>query len=125
MFKACSKCGKIHPANYKCTVGRVYSGGQERELRKTHSWKKKSKEIRSDASGLCEVCKDKGIYTYKGLEVHHIEKVKDAPELLLESNNLICLCSKHHKMADSGELSKEYLRSLVDARENKSLPISE
>ena len=122
MFKACSRCGKMHPANEKCPIGREYRGGQERELRKKYAWQKRSMQIRQDAQGLCEVCKDRGTYTYKGLEVHHIEKLKDKPELLLDGDNLICLCSNHHKMADSGELSKEYLRNLALKREGKQSP---
>ena len=119
MFRSCSRCGKIHPANERCPVGREYNGGEERELRKRYSWQKKSLQIRQDAQGLCEVCRDQGIYTHKQLEVHHIERLKDAPELLLDSDNLICLCSEHHKMADRGELSKDYLKSLVRLREQR------
>ena len=33
MYKICSECGKMHPYNYKCTVGRVYIGGAERKER--------------------------------------------------------------------------------------------
>ena len=119
MYKSCSKCGKIHPANERCPVGREYKGGKERELRKRYAWQKKSQQIRQDAGGLCEVCLDMGAINYKGLEVHHIERLKDAPELLLEGENLICLCQKHHKMADRGELSKDYLKNLALKRERK------
>ena len=76
MFKACSKCGKIHPASFECRKGVTYTGGAERGLRSQYKWTQKSKEIRDRANNLCEVCKDKGIYTYDGLEVHHITKVK-------------------------------------------------
>ena len=123
MFKACSKCGKIHPANYNCTVGRVYRGGIERDLRKKWSWQKKSLEIREKAQHLCEVCRANGVYTYDGLEVHHIVKLKDAPERLLDDLNLICLCVEHHKMADAGELSEEYLSKIAEAREKGSPPV--
>lgn len=118
MYKACSKCGKIHPADYKCSVGRVYRGGNERALRKTYSWRKKSEEIRDKASGLCEVCRDQGRYTYNDLEVHHIYKLREYPERLLDDFNLICLCVEHHKQADAGELSQDYLTHLAEEREN-------
>ena len=119
MFKACSKCGKIHSAKYKCKDIRIYQGGEERELRKTYAWQEKSKEIRDRANYLCEVCRDQGLYTYDNLEVHHIEKLKDRKDLLLENRNLVCLCSEHHKQADNGQLAKEYLRKLAEAREAK------
>lgn len=119
MLKACGKCGRIHPYNYKCNTGRTYNGGDERKERSTYAWTKKSKEIREKAQGLCEVCRDEGIYTYKGLEVHHIIKVKDNPSLLLEDSNLICLCVEHHKKADKGMLGQGYLFDLAKARERK------
>lgn len=113
MYKACGRCGKIHKWGYTCTKGKEYKGGEERKLRNTYKWEKKSKEIRAGANWLCAVCRDNGIYTYNDLEVHHIEKLRERPDLLLDDENLICLCREHHKQADSGELSKDYLKSLV------------
>ena len=122
MYKACSKCGKIHPANVKCDVGRTYNGGEERKLRASYAWQKKSMEIRDKAQHLCEVCRDNGVYTYKGLEVHHIDKVKDNPDRLLDDMNLVCLCTEHHKEADQGKLTKEYLIKLAEIREERNSP---
>lgn len=118
IFKSCPKCGRIHPANYKCTKGIVYrSIGEERKQRSTYAWTKKSIEIRKKAHGLCEVCRDKGIYTYKGLEVHHITKLRYDSNKLLDNYNLICLCVEHHKMADNDELDATYLKKLAKKRE--------
>ena len=122
MFKACSKCGKIHPVNVKCDVGRTYSGGQERKLRSSWDWQKKSLEIRDKAQHLCEVCRDNGRYTYENLEVHHIDKVKDNPDRLLDDMNLVCLCTEHHKEADSGKIKKDYLIHLAEIREERNSP---
>ena len=119
MYKSCSRCGKIHDANYKCNVGRVYNGGNERALRNKYAWHKKADDIKEKANHLCEVCRDNGIYTYNKLEVHHIDKVKDAPDKLLDDSNLICLCVLHHKEADNGKLNKDYLHKLVRIREEK------
>lgn len=116
-YKSCSKCGKIHPSNHKCNVGRIYSGGEERKLRSTYSWTKKSLEIRDSAHNLCEVCKDKGILTYKSLEVHHIEKARGHEDLFLENLNLICLCESCHTKAESGQIPADYLRDLARQRE--------
>lgn len=82
-------------------------------LRFTARWKRKSLQVRSDAHWLCEVCRDQGKVTTDGLEVHHIEKLRDDPDGLIEDDNLVCLCRKHHKMADDGELTKVYLRGLA------------
>ena len=117
MLKACSRCGKIHPYNEQCNVGKVYRGGEERKLRAKAAWHNKSLQIRERAQYLCEVCRDQGIITYKNLEVHHIIPVRVAPDLLLDALNLICLCDMHHKMAEKGELSIEYLQKLAEKRE--------
>lgn len=118
-LKSCSKCGKIHPRNYNCNVGRIYSKTDESRLRSRYAWTKKAKQIKEDANGLCEVCKAQGVYTYDGLEVHHIQKLKDNPNGLLEDDNLITLCGYHHKQADAGELDVDYLRRLVKERRIK------
>ena len=122
MFKVCHRCGKIHASNFVCEAGkqpRRYSGGTERVLRSSYKWTEKSKEIRERANYLCEVCRDEGVLTYDGLEVHHIIKVKDDEDLLLDNNNLICLCTAHHKQADNNELDRKYLQDLARQRENK------
>jgi 5-methylcytosine-specific restriction endonuclease McrA len=98
-------------------VNRVYTGGQERDLRSSYAWTKKSKEIREKALYLCEVCKDRGVLTHKRLEVHHIIKIKDDVGAYLDNYNLICLCEQHHEDAEKGLLSQEYLRELVMKRE--------
>ena len=118
-MKACSKCGKIHPYNYICTKGREYNGGQERALRKTNAWTEKSKQIRDRANYLCEVCRDNNLFVYEDLEVHHIHKLKDNPDRLLDDLNLICLCVNCHKKADKGELSIDYLERLARVREGE------
>lgn len=119
MYKSCSRCGKIHDTKYKCNVGKVYSGGKERELRNTHAWHKKSEQVKKKASYLCEICKDKGRYVYDNLETHHIEKVKDNEARLLDELNLLCLCVDCHKLADAGKIDKEYQFRLARQREEK------
>ena len=117
-YKACPKCGRIHPYNYRCTKGIVYKGGVERQLRSQYKWAVKSRQIREKANYLCEVCKDHNVYTYNNLEVHHIDKLKDNQEKLLDDYNLICLCVEHHKQADRGLIDKDYLLKLAGSRED-------
>ena len=118
-LKSCSRCGKIHPRAYKCNIGRVYQKTDESKLRSRYAWTKKARQIKDDASGLCEVCKAQGVYTYNGLEVHHITKLSEDRDGLLEDDNLITLCVYHHKQADAGEIDAEYLRQLVKERGKK------
>lgn len=118
MLKACSRCGKIHNYNYKCNKGKIIKHNEIDKLRSTNRWTNKSIEIREASNYLCSVCLDKGIYNYDNVEVHHIEKLQDRPDLFLENENLICLCKQHHKEADEGKLDKDYLINLVKLRDN-------
>jgi len=115
-LKSCSRCGRIHARSQKCPISRTYNRTEEDRLHNTWAWTKKAKQIKEDANGLCEVCKAQGVYTYDGLEVHHITKLRDDPRGLLEDDNLVCLCVYHHKQADAGEIEVDYLRSLARER---------
>jgi len=119
MFKACSRCGKIHRQGYTCRVGKVYTGGQERGQRSSTKWTEKSLDIRERSSYLCAVCQDQGIINHKSVEVHHIIKVREDESLMYDDSNLICLCQAHHKMADAGEIDADYLRFLAEKRDNE------
>lgn len=112
MLRVCSRCGKIHDKYQKCYKGQKHAG-DERQLRDLNAWDLKSKQVRDEAHYLCEVCREAGVINYQDLEVHHIEKLKDQPDLLLEDTNLVCLCREHHKQADKGEITKEHLKELA------------
>lgn len=125
MLKACVYCGKIHPKGYICPKKperkRGYKDRNESSVafRKKNAWKKKAVDIKERDHWCCQVCKA-GLYpigtralNYKGLEVHHIEKLKDNIDLGLDDDNLITLCGVHHRMADKGEIPKEVLKEIV------------
>ncbi len=59
------------------------------------------------------------MYTYEGVEVHHITKIRDDAGLLLDDSNLIVLCEEHHKQADEGLLDADYLRKLAEQRDKR------
>lgn len=120
MYKACSRCGKIHSYNYKCNKGKVYKHNEIDKLRNTKRWARKSVEIREASKYLCSVCLDEGLYNYKDVEIHHIIKLQDEPERLLDNYNLICLCKYHHKLADNNKLDKDYLFKLAKEREENA-----
>jgi len=117
MYKTCSRCNKIVDYNHKCNKGKVYKHNDIDKLRSTRAWTIKSIEIRELSKYLCSVCLDEGIINYEDVQVHHILKLQNNHELLLEDSNLICLCPFHHKKADNGEISVEYLQELVKKRD--------
>lgn len=94
-LKSCKYCVCIHPAGDVCDKRpkRVYKRSEAEHGRYT------------------------GTLTYEGLEVHHIIKLRDRPELLLEDSNLVCLCVRHHKEADRGEIDAKALYALVRQRD--------
>ena len=59
-LKSCTRCGRIHPFNFRCNKGWEFVGGIERKLRNKYAWERKSKEIRESAGWLCEVCRRDG-----------------------------------------------------------------
>ena len=121
MKKACSRCGRIHEYSYKCNIGRErkFAKTPESKLRSTSAWQTKRDSIKERAFNLCEVCRAEGIYNYTGISVHHIKKLRDDPDGLLDDNNLIALCDTHHKQADRGEIPTDFLLSLVEKRETQ------
>ena len=118
MFKSCSKCGKIHRYNEPCTIKRVYKKTNESELRNTYAWHSKAVEIKEKSKYLCALCLEEGRATYDDLEVHHIDKVADKPERLLDDYNLICLCSRHHEEVEDNDSIKDRLFVLARNRED-------
>lgn len=116
MLRACSRCGRVHSSSFKCHAASLPQTN-EQALRNKSKWHKKSEDIRARSYYLCAVCKELGDYTAQAVEVHHIIKLKDYPQGLLDDSNLICLCVEHHKQADRGELDPDYLRELADERD--------
>ena len=120
MLKSCQYCGRIHQKNYDCGKKPVRSKRtrDEREAgRYSYAFTIKSREIKERSNHLCAVCLKEGRLTYDGLETHHITKLTEAPDLLLEDSNLICLCQRHHEMADAGKISQAQLRRLAEERD--------
>lgn len=117
---SCPKCGKIHPKGYKCRAGELPTRKTDTDrLRSTSAWTRKALDIKERSHYLCAVCLEQGIYTYEGVEVHHITKLRDNPDGLLDDSNLICLCKAHHKLADEGKIPADHLRELARRRDEK------
>lgn len=121
MLKACSRCGRVHSYNYDCKHGirRKYEATDENKLRSLNAWKVKRERIKERSLNLCAICKQRGDFSPKALEVHHITKLREYPDGLLEDDNLICLCVAHHKQADKGEFTKDYLKQLAKERDSR------
>ena len=121
----CSHCGIVR-RGHRCPH-KTYKKKESTEIRSfrnSQAWIKKSAEIKTKAKCLCEVCMDDKYYTvnqfnFKNLETHHIEALHENFNRRLDNLNLVVLCQAHHKMAEKGDIPKEYLFELAEKRENK------
>lgn len=119
MFKVCSRCGGIHDFNAgPCQAGRTKKDTEAVRFRNTSRWQRKRKEIRERDKHLCQVClidayDTQRMYTYDNIEVNHIIPIKEDINKALDNNNLISLCSSHHKMADKGQIPRAVLIALT------------
>lgn len=115
MLKSCSYCGKIHDRKYDCPSKpkRQKEVNDINKFRWSRKWRTKRNDIVDRDKYLCQVCKQEKRYVYDGLEVHHITSLEDDYEQRLDEENLITLCVIHHKAADRGEITREYLSKLI------------
>lgn len=113
MLKSCSVCGRIHDDSIVCR--RNYKKNSKAyHFRNSNKWILKREEIKKRDMFLCQICLKCGIYTYKNIQVHHIVSINDDYSKRLDSNNLITLCSYHHKQAENGIISKKELYEIME-----------
>lgn len=119
MKKTCSICGKIHDINKICK--RQYHkklNTQEVYFRNSYNWKTKRTQIKIRDLYLCRVClqnkmisKDK--FNHQNIQVHHIVSIHEDWDKRLDSDNLISLCTYHHRQAEDGIITKEELSKII------------
>jgi predicted restriction endonuclease len=101
------------------------SDRQSDKFRKTKLWTNKSIEIRQRDKFLCQICL-RNLYNtlsflnFKTVEVHHITPINEDYNRRLDNDNLISLCSYHHKMADKGDIPREELYEIVREIQDES-----
>lgn len=124
MLKSCKYCGRIHDSKFDCgkKPPRWSKKRTDTVAYKVHGsnrWRKMSEEIRDRDGYLCQVCLTGKYGTINrlnsdGVSVHHIIPIEEDPSLAYDDSNLITLCAKHHEMAESGEISRSELFSLIN-----------
>ncbi len=124
-YITCSRCG-IVKRGHKCphkTYRKKERDTQADKFRKSKRWTDKSLEIKEKSKYLCEVCMENKYHTinqfnFSKLETHHIEPLCENYERRLDNFNLVVLCNFHHKLAEKGEIPKDYLFELAEKRES-------
>lgn len=121
MLKTCLYCGGIHKNPNLCKNKIPSKKNTDiNKMRNLRIWALKSKEIREQAGYLCELCKEKNIYNYHNLEVHHVIPIKENPSLFLEDSNLICLCGDCHREVEGADtVTREKLFKIIQKRLEK------
>ena len=126
MLISCKYCGRIHDQDFICDQKKRAKREQKRpdpteadRMRNSTAWQKKAEQIKADSHYLCAVCYDKGIYTCDKLEVHHIEKLKDAKEKFIDDGHTIydmnvdAKWNTRREKEQSVYVSKEEKRTLI------------
>ena len=122
MLKSCQYCGKIHDSRYICKE----KPNKKKEItvadkfRWTSLWHKKRDLY------LCQICirelyNTVTKYNMKELSVHHNIPLNEDYNKRLDNDNLITVCSYHHEMCESGEISREEVQRIINEQENKQL----
>ena len=130
MLKSCQYCGKVHDATYICkqkaeAIKRRQSKKSDHNIeqfRGSPAWKEKRAEIRERDSQVCQVCirglyKPIRKYETDELQVHHIKPMATCWDSRLDNDILITLCSRHHEMAEAGEIPAEELLKIAQEQE--------
>lgn len=137
MFKTCPYCHKIVPANHRCEIKeqrrreavnnnnkRYDQSNEYKRFIRSPQWRETRAQVLRRDGGVDQAALH-GLdpeypYPYiqtKGLQVHHIIKYGDRPDLATDMDNLITLSSRTHKQAEDGEISADALRRI--AKSNK------
>ena len=117
MYRACSRCGKIHEHGKRCYANtkNYYQGDAEiRKFRNSRAWQKKAEEIKERDKYLCQIFLKKNIINTRDLSVHHIIPCAESQILRLENSNLITVCDECHKKAEVGKIPRTEQQAIVD-----------
>lgn len=128
MLRSCKYCGKIHDTKFNCGKRPVQIRNSAIDkFRHAGAWEKKSLEIRERDHFLCQACIRNLPGTirklnYDNLSVHHAVPICKNWDARLDNNNLITLCSVHHEMAESGQMTLKTIRNIIDEQNSRIDP---
>ncbi len=102
----CDRCGTNRTGHARTTKERGYG----------HDWRKLSESIAREQP-LCVVCEHDGLVKLSEHR-HHIRKIRDAPALRLDRDNVLSVCARHNCELDAlyERNQAEYWKRINDAR---------
>ena len=92
--KRCMRCGKVSRERCQCKSEKQRGSSAQRGY--GYDWRK-HRALFLKQNSLCEDCASNGKYR-EATEVHHVQRVSDAPERRLDSSNLMALCKQCHSI---------------------------
>lgn len=107
----CPICGTVHEGHCRTASER---NSKADKFRNTQLWKRTAKAILERDFNCCRVCLLNGIFTNRGLSVHHIVPLSEDYKRRLDEGNLITLCRLHHEQAEHGRISRKVLFELAE-----------
>ena len=99
----CTSCYSKNLKNKKKDIKNKYI----ESTTKSTTWKSLRMSVLRRDSGCCVLCFKRGYIEYRNLQVHHIVKRVDAPELIYETSNLVTLCRVCHEEVEKLSPTKQ------------------
>ena len=119
MLVACGRCGRIHERG-ACAEKPLstYRKKTTKQVLIRHStrWQRVREQALERDCYICRMCLEQGFINHNSLEVHHICKIEENESLAYELDNLLTLCSEHHKEVEDDRAKRDYLRELASTR---------
>ena len=129
--KYCDKClsvvmeekqyrNKVKSSKYNADrYSRDRENNSYRLFYSSKDWREKRKEILERDNHACVICSELYRITM-AQDVHHILNLRENYDLRLDNDNLISLCSDHHKMVHAlGINNKEKIQKYIDLEKDK------
>ncbi|QUH21089.1 HNH endonuclease [Alkaliphilus sp. B6464] len=129
MLKSCKYCMRIHDSKFDCgkKPKRKKEVNDINKFRWSRRWREKREQIAERDKYLCQLAirEEPPRYIHSDIEVHHIAPIAEDYDLRLEDSNLITLSEEYHEKAECGEITKEYLRSILKEQYGYDYPPGE
>lgn len=116
-LKSCKYCGRVHATTFDCghRPKRIKAATDEVSIRNKYQWQKVRKRVNERDHFMCRVCFERGVINTSGLETHHIVPLAEDDLLAYDDDNLITLCTGHHRAADGGIIDRTHLMGIARA----------
>lgn len=125
MLRSCKYCMRIHDSKFDCgkKPKRKKPANEINKFRWSRQWREKRNQIIERDKYLCQMSlrEEPPRYVYINLEVHHIIPIEEDWDKRLDDDNLITLSEEYHEKSERGEISREYLQSILQKQYGYSI----